>query len=56
MKTCTNCKSKITCSCQERVASNGVKVCSSCAVQYEQQLKLLNQTPPKPVTNENPTT
>ena len=38
MKTCQNCGSNITCGCQERVASNGKKVCSSCLSTYEQNL------------------
>jgi hypothetical protein len=38
MRTCTNCGSQITCGCQDRVATNGVKVCASCIVTYEQQL------------------
>ena len=38
MRTCTNCGSQITCGCQDRTASNGAKVCSSCVALYEQQL------------------
>ncbi len=49
MKTCSNCGSAITCGCQERVASNGVKVCANCYVNYEQQLHPQLQQP-----HENP--
>ena len=38
MRTCPNCGSQITCGCQDRTASNGVKVCSTCVSLYEQQL------------------
>lgn len=38
MKTCTNCGASITCGCQERVASDGKKICSNCIALYEQQL------------------
>lgn len=38
MRTCPNCGSQITCGCQDRVASNGAKVCSTCVALYEQQL------------------
>lgn len=42
MKSCTNCGATITCGCQERVASNGVKVCSNCITAYENQLSTNN--------------
>jgi hypothetical protein len=38
MRTCTNCGTQITCGCQDRIASNGSKVCSTCLALYEQQL------------------
>lgn len=38
MKTCTNCGSQLTCSCQKRVASDGKEACGSCIIAYEQQL------------------
>lgn len=38
MRTCPNCGSQITCGCQDRTASNGAKVCSTCVALYEQQL------------------
>lgn len=37
---CTNCGSQITCGCQKRTASNGVEVCSSCVLSYEERLRL----------------
>jgi hypothetical protein len=43
MRTCTNCGSQITCGCQDRIASDGVKVCASCIASYEQELLLMNQ-------------
>lgn len=36
---CTNCGSQITCGCQKRTASNGVEVCSSCVISYEDRLR-----------------
>jgi hypothetical protein len=39
MSTCANCKSKLTCGCQKRVASNGTAVCTMCLVHYEAALK-----------------
>ncbi len=51
--TCPNCGSVITCGCQQRVASNGAHVCSSCHAQYEQnlyaaiQLQQLNSSNPE---------
>lgn len=38
MKTCPNCGSQITCSCQKRVASDGAQTCGNCIINYEQQL------------------
>jgi hypothetical protein len=37
---CQNCGSKLSCGCQKRVASDGKEVCSTCAANYENQLKL----------------
>lgn len=42
MRTCNNCGATITCSCQDRVASDGKQVCTQCSVKYEQQLILAN--------------
>lgn len=39
MSTCPNCKSKLTCGCQKRTASNGTSVCSTCISSYEASLK-----------------
>lgn len=38
MRNCPNCGSQITCGCQDRIASNGAKVCSNCVAFYEQQI------------------
>lgn len=35
MRTCTNCGSTITCGCQDRIASNGTRVCANCISSYE---------------------
>lgn len=42
---CSNCNAKLSCGCQQRVASDGRKVCSSCITNYENKLKL-DATPP----------
>lgn len=39
MAECPNCKSKLSCSCKLRTASDGKKVCTSCITTYEQNLK-----------------
>lgn len=36
---CPNCKTKLSCGCQKRTASNGATVCTSCLPAYEAQLK-----------------
>ena len=41
MRTCTNCGSQITCGCQDRIATDGNKVCGSCIISYEQNLTTL---------------
>lgn len=51
MRTCTNCGTTITCGCQDRIASDGKKVCSKCSPSYEQLLVQL-----KAAKNVNPTT
>lgn len=38
MKKCNNCDAAISCSCQQRIASDGKLVCSSCIAQYEKQV------------------
>jgi PHP family Zn ribbon phosphoesterase len=40
MRTCTNCGSTITCGCQDRIASDGKKVCGNCLASYEDKMKL----------------
>ena len=37
---CTNCGTKLSCSCQQRIASDGKEVCGTCAANYENQIKL----------------
>lgn len=39
MRNCPNCGSTITCGCQDRIASDGNRVCSSCLANYEQKIK-----------------
>lgn len=41
MAQCNNCKTTLSCGCQNRTASNGVQVCSNCLTQYEQQIAAL---------------
>lgn len=53
MKHCTNCGAEITCGCQERVASNGVQVCSNCIALYEQSLIQVTIPNPPTTLNEN---
>lgn len=36
---CLNCKSKMSCGCQKRTASDGASVCSTCIAGYENALK-----------------
>lgn len=44
---CNNCKSKMTCGCQKRTASNGTAVCSNCVMAYENSLKRNNPANPQ---------
>ena len=37
--TCSNCKSKLSCGCQKRTASNGAQCCTMCLGAYEGALK-----------------
>lgn len=48
MRNCQNCGAQITCGCQDRVASDGKKVCSNCLASYEEHLKTIkpNEKPP----------
>jgi PHP family Zn ribbon phosphoesterase len=55
MRTCENCGSSITCGCQDRIASNGKRVCANCITSYEAKIKLealIAQT--TTTQNENP--
>lgn len=38
MRQCSNCGTQITCGCQDRIASNGTRVCANCITLYEQQI------------------
>lgn len=42
---CPNCKTKLSCGCQRRTASNGATACSSCIGAYEKKLKTTSATP-----------
>jgi len=53
MSTCLNCGTKLGCSCQRRVASDGKAVCASCITAYEVSLKSKND--PKPNSGTAPT-
>ena len=35
---CTNCNRKLSCGCQQKVASNGTSVCTSCITAYEMSI------------------
>lgn len=39
MSACSNCKTRLSCGCQRRTASNGQPVCSNCITNYEAKLK-----------------
>jgi PIN domain nuclease of toxin-antitoxin system len=39
MANCPNCKARLSCGCQKRVASNKAQVCASCITAYELKLK-----------------
>mgnify|MGYP000158815784 FL=1 len=55
MRTCTNCGSTITCGCQDRIASDGKKVCGNCLASYEAKIKLEALiAQPNNTQNENP--
>jgi hypothetical protein len=47
---CQNCKSKLSCGCQKRTASNGTPVCSVCLLTYENSLKNSFYQIEKPLT------
>jgi len=37
MSVCGNCKSKLSCGCQRRKASDGQQVCANCITKYEKK-------------------
>ena len=39
MSVCSNCKSKLSCGCQRRKASDGTQVCANCLTKYEAKIK-----------------
>lgn len=39
MSVCSNCKSKLSCGCQRKIASDKTSVCNNCIGQYEAKLK-----------------
>jgi hypothetical protein len=51
MSICSNCKAKLGCSCQHRIATNGAPTCSTCIAAYEAKLK--QSLPTAPVTPPN---
>lgn len=53
MRTCTNCGTTITCGCQDRIASNGVRVCANCIGTYEAQIILINTASNFKIKNQN---
>jgi hypothetical protein len=38
--TCPNCKTRLSCGCQMRKATDGNKVCTTCIGKYEAKLKI----------------
>jgi hypothetical protein len=43
MAQCNNCKSSLSCGCQNRKASDGTQVCANCITQYEQKIAALKK-------------
>jgi hypothetical protein len=41
--TCPNCKTRLSCGCQTRKASNGTAVCTNCIGKFEASLKIASQ-------------
>jgi hypothetical protein len=39
MATCSNCKTKLSCGCQKRKASDGASTCTKCTASYEASLQ-----------------
>ena len=50
MANCSNCKSKLGCSCKKRKASDGRSCCVNCVKNYEKRLKY----PPVPKASSAP--
>ena len=50
MSTCSNCKTRLSCGCQKRVATDKKSVCSNCLAKYEASLKT-NTVQPAPTSN-----
>ena len=48
MSICPNCKSKLSCGCQKRVAKDGTSVCSNCLNSYEAK----SGNTPKPIVRQ----
>ena len=42
--TCPNCKTRLSCGCQNRKASNGATVCTNCIGKYEASLTIAKNT------------
>lgn len=47
MAVCSNCKTKLSCSCKKRTASDGRSVCASCIKSYESKLTSTKSTTTK---------
>lgn len=43
MANCLNCRTKLSCGCQKKTASDGKSVCKSCIKSYEAGLKKKNK-------------
>ena len=39
MEKCTNCQRSLSCSCQKRVATNGMQCCAACLQEYEKRVR-----------------
>ena len=48
---CSNCNAKLSCGCQQRRASNGASVCSTCLGAYEANLAAQNPNTPHNAPN-----
>lgn len=48
--TCPNCKTRLSCGCQTRRASNGTSVCTNCIGKYEATLTVAKNTQQAPQT------